>query len=212
MVDVSGSMTKLVYPEDISTPALASLSSKASSSSLVDPTERWCMESLKAIERHLFLLSQLNTAMPSVNTPAKFSKQHFCPSQNTLKIDILRASVMPLPHGWEQRLDLRTGKIYYIDWVSCKISEHDPRTAMQRANDMIQKLTQHAMAMACDEEAEGSDTQSNLTYIHNYNRARECTCCRNFEDADEESTCSTMTKMESSSVGCFYEVNSDNIK
>ncbi|CBI38180.3 unnamed protein product, partial [Vitis vinifera] len=52
------------------------------------------------------------------------SPENLSHSDTTLELN----SQMSLPYHWEQCLDLKTGEIYYINWINGKKAKEDPRT------------------------------------------------------------------------------------
>lgn len=77
-----------------------------------------------------------------------------CPeNQKGLLVEL--SSQAPLPDGWEQFLDLRTGQVYYIDWNSFKRSNVDPRKLLQ--------LASHRASSCFKQARSGVDLQSAVT-------------------------------------------------
>ncbi|MCO5608002.1 hypothetical protein L7F22_062205 [Adiantum nelumboides] len=123
-------------------------------------SQRWCKDSLKAMETHLSLvLMQPSPANAKLNrAPADV------PLNSVAQFDLssdLQAASAQLPHGWEQHLDLKTGRIYYINWETCKTSYNDPRSSLRKADEMIEGLMLQAMETAV--MAEG--TKDSINHI-----------------------------------------------
>ncbi|KAI5059414.1 hypothetical protein GOP47_0025733 [Adiantum capillus-veneris] len=126
-----------------------STSSSSSGGRCWPSSQRWCKESLTAMETHLSLLQQTS------QTPALNAKL----SRAAPPLDLashMGAALAQLPYGWEQHLDLRTGRIYYFNWETCKRSYNDPRKALRRAEEIVNGLMQQAMNNAL-KLAEGKD-------------------------------------------------------
>eukprot|EP00250_Pteridium_aquilinum_P006540 c16431_g1_i1 orf=41-733(+) len=85
---------------------------------------RWSSEALQAMETHLWLLQKANQCETD-KTVKRPSLSRQCETDMGPHVDL--NSHVPLPHGWEQFLDLRTGQVYYIDWKRCRRSYTDPR-------------------------------------------------------------------------------------
>lgn len=91
---------------------------------------RWSSEALKAMETHLWLLqraSKVRKRGKEEGEEAKRLLRSSAPCETHVGPDLDLNSHIPLPHGWEQFLDLQTGQVYYIDWKSCRRSYMDPR-------------------------------------------------------------------------------------
>ncbi|KAH7306521.1 hypothetical protein KP509_22G016600 [Ceratopteris richardii] len=157
MAALIGSMTSMTIPDMITpTSGFLSSSSSKSSSSPASPsssgrscslsTQRWSMECLKAIETHLDLLQQMKDSTEIYTTSDRLLYQDGQLNDHAMQTEVsfsqLRGSSTPLPYGWEQHLDLKTGEIFYIDWRTCKRSANDPRKVLRSVDEMIQELVQ----------------------------------------------------------------------
>eukprot|EP00249_Psilotum_nudum_P004069 c17596_g1_i1 orf=490-1212(-) len=151
----------------------------------VSLTPMWPLDALKAMETHLALLgkdSRRRQALLRISNCSKSddnyesdcnesddtgvvqSNSRPCATsanqQNTL-VDLRSAS--PLPNGWEQFLDLRTGEIYFIDWNACKRSGLDPRNFVQGPNCELSLSSMQAHA-GCELQSQITDLESSLYF------------------------------------------------
>lgn len=89
---------------------------------------RWSSEALQAMDTHLWLLQRANQCETDSRMGGRakltaLSGQYESDISPHLDLN----SHLPLPHGWEQFLDLQTGQVYYVDWKRCRRSYMDPR-------------------------------------------------------------------------------------
>lgn len=146
-----------------------------------DKLQKWSSEALRAMETHLCLLQQgaarlsfvyrtSNHCFSDGNGSSKrpclaVEASHYarrnvgagladCETETLVELN----SQSPLPEGWEQFLDLRTGEIYYVDWKSCKRSYVDPRKVLQLqlANDKASLSKVHGLQFT-ETEPENSE-------------------------------------------------------
>lgn len=96
---------------------------------------RWSNEALQAMETHLGLLKKVSNQGGVTGRPAQLSG--LCEQDLGPQLDL--NSNVPLPFGWEQFLDLKTGHVYYVDWMNCRRSYADPRNFVSE-HDNLEEL------------------------------------------------------------------------
>lgn len=97
----------------------------------------WSDEALQAVQTHLRFLQRASKEYDCGKEEGDDQvKRLRSPAQceTDMGPDLDLHSPQPLPHGWEQFLDLRTGQVYFIDWKSCRRSYMDPRKGSLKHN------------------------------------------------------------------------------
>ncbi|KAH7404854.1 hypothetical protein KP509_15G047000 [Ceratopteris richardii] len=119
---------------------------------------RWSSEALQCMETHLLLLKTAN-----VGSEAQKADQSAQPPEQCEEVDIgphlASKSQRPLPHGWEQFLDLQSGQVYYIDWKNCRRSYMDPRIFCTEVEDAVDFDVSESISdvySMCDSNIHGS--------------------------------------------------------